>query len=293
MQQPPVENLSAEAQRRWNRGQVVKWTVYGLLLLNFFYYFFQEWYIASHTLARGGTLLQWMEEFSTTIDELGWFGLLFAFELETYQLSDQTLKRRKVRWSVHGIRLLCYLMLAHTVFARVSTVQDFEAVQAAENVQNLCQLVGQEVYFGENYEYQLVTTENCEALAEGNEFWFTEPGVITDADGYALQKKLVWVDLNDAIMWILVVWAIELAVWLQNRGITGGRLMLVSHGAKVIYAVLWAHAAWWAYIGQWVWAWDEALWIAGFWAIEKNMSEWRDEIRQGAQTDTRPASAAD
>ena len=34
-------------------------------------------------------------------------------------------------------------------------------------------------------------------------------------------------------MWLLVVWAIELAVWLQNREITGGALMVVSQAAKV------------------------------------------------------------
>jgi len=265
--------------RRIDKGQIIKWSVYALLLLNFFYYFFEEMYIASHALADGGSLQQWAEQFATTIDELGWFGLLAAFELETYALSDETLEKKKVAWSLHGARLFCYLLLAHTVFARVTTVMGFEQVTQATEVTSLCELADQGIDFGENYLYTPVTRENCATLSDDSVFYFVEPTVVADSEAHALEERLVWVDLNDAVMWILVVWAIELTVWLQNRNISGGRLMVVSHAAKVFYVFLWAHAAWWAYHGHWVWAWDQALWIAGFWAIENNLSEWRDEIR--------------
>jgi hypothetical protein len=56
--------------------------------------------------------------------------------------------------------------------------------------------------------------------------------------------------------------------------------MLVTHAAKVFYAVLYAHAGFWAYQGHWIWAWDQFIWIAGFWIIERNLSEWREEIRE-------------
>ena len=61
--------------------------------------------------------------------------------------------------------------------------------------------------------------------------------------------------------------------------------MVTTHAAKVLYAVLFAHAAWWAYTGHWVWAWDQFLWIAGFWAIEMNLSDWREEIREESTHD--------
>ncbi len=89
-----------------------------------------------------------------------------------------------------------------------------------------------------------------------------------------------------------MVWAIELAVWLQNRDIAGGRLMLVTKVARVFYAVLYVHAAFWAYTDHWVYAWDQFLWIAGFWAIEKNLSEWREEIRE-EQNEAREAMRSD
>ena len=60
--------------------------------------------------------------------------------------------------------------------------------------------------------------------------------------------------------------------------------MLVSHAGKLLYVILWCAAAYWLYKGHWVYAWDESLWILGFWAIERNMSEWRDEIREEEKT---------
>ena len=29
--------------------------------------------------------------------------------------------------------------------------------------------------------------------------------------------------------------------------------------------------------GHWLWAWDQLLWIGGFWAIEYNMKQWKDK----------------
>jgi hypothetical protein len=266
---------------RWqklDKGQLVKWTIYSLLLLNWAYYAVEEFYIASHVLRNGGTFLQWTEEFATTIDEFAWFGLLFMFELETYSL-DEALEKPWVKWSVHGMRLVCYVFLAHTVYARVNTMVDVNAVVPSTEITNLCQVAGQDISFGSNYRYEIVTAENCDPLSNGSVFYMLEPTVITDSNGFELEKKHVWVDFQDAVIWLLVVWAIELAVWLQNRDITGGALMVVSHGARVGYAVLLIHAAFWAWTGHWVWGWDQFLWIAGFWAIERNLSEWREEIR--------------
>ena len=267
---------------RWqglDKGQLIKWTIYSLLILNWGYYAVEEFYISSHVLRQGGTFLQWAEEFATTIDEFAWFGLLFMFELETYALHD-ALEKRWVQWSVHGMRLVCYLFLAHTVFARVTSMVDVFAVEASQDITQLCQVADQEISFGENFRYEIVTAENCEALSSDTVFYMVDPSVITDSDGLALEKKHVWVDFQDAVMWLLVVWAIELAVWLQNREITGGILMVASHAARVGYVVLFAHAVFWAWTGHWVWGWDQFLWIAGFWAIERNLSEWREEIRE-------------
>jgi len=269
--------------RKLDKGQVLKWTIYSLLLINWGYYFIEEIYISSHTLRQGGTFLDWTREFATTIDEFAWFGLLFMFELETYALDDKTSRKKGVIWAVHGFRLICYVFLLHTMYARATTVIDFHAVVQAPEVTELCQVADKEISFGQNYEYTLISSSNCSEFSDDTRFYYLEPSVITDHDGHELERKLVWIDLVEASTWLLVMFTLELAVWLQNRNITGGRLMLVSHSGKLLYGVLWFAAVYWAWKGHWVYAWDEALWILGFWAIENNLSEWRDEIREEAE----------
>jgi hypothetical protein len=121
----------------------------------------------------------------------------------------------------------------------------------------------------------------------GQRFYYLEPTVITDRGGYELERKHVWVDLNDACQWLIVVLLIEMAVRLQNRGVTGGVLIGMTHVVRFLYGVLFAHALFWLWVGHWVYAWDQTLWIWGFWIIGRNLSQWRDEIiektgRQGA-----------
>lgn len=285
MQGPAESTRTPSRWERLDKSQVIKWTVYSLLLLNWAYYAVEEFYIASHVLREGGTFLQWTQEFATTIDEFAWFGLLFAFELETYAL-DESLEKRWVKWSVHGLRLVCYVFLAHTVYARVASMTDVNAAQVAPEITSLCQVADQEISFVKNYDYEIVTKANCRTLSQDTVFYRLDPSVITDRDGLAIEKKHAWIDFQDAIMWLLVVWAIELTVWLQNRNITGGVLMLASYSARLGYLVLMGHAAFWAWSGHWVWAWDQFLWIAGFWAIENNLSEWRDDLRDGLQAFT-------
>ena len=252
--------------------------------MNFGYYVIEELYIASHTLRQGGTFLQWTKELATSIDLLGWFGLLFMFELETYALSEKMFEKKTVRWSLHLVRLVCYILLAHTVYARFTTLNDFQQVTQAVEITSLCQVADQEISFGENYRYTVIDQSNCSELSTDSVFFYLEPSVITDSDGYRLERKHLFVDMNDVVMWLLVVWAIELAVWLQTREVTGGRLMLVTNVARVFYLVLFLHAGFWVYIGHWLYAWDQFLWISGFWIIEKNLSEWREEI-QGPEID--------
>lgn len=268
---------------RWaqlDKNQLLKWVVYGLLTLNWFYYFFEEVYIASHTLRFGADFWQYTEAFATSIDTFAWLGLLFMFELETYALEDETLEKKWVKWSLHGLRIVFYAMLLHTVVARITSMNDAVGAPQRTDLTSLCQLADQDISFGSNLRYEIITSENCTTFPKDTTYYFPDPSVVMDTQAWELEKKHVWVDVSDVVVWLLVIWSIELAVWLQNRNITGGRLMAASYAVKAFYAVLFAHAAFWIYTGHWVYAWDQSLWILGFWAIEKNLAEWRWEIRE-------------
>lgn len=95
-------------------------------------------------------------------------------------------------------------------------------------------LVGRDISFGRNYRYTLIDRSNCAELSESDRFYFFEPSVITDYGGYRLEEKHVWVDLNDACVWLIVVLLIELAVRLQGREVMSGVLTGIGHLTKFL-----------------------------------------------------------
>ncbi len=267
------------AQINWR--QLIKLVVYVLLLINFGFYIRDDWSIAQHTLGAGSAVLDWTSAFATTIDESAWFILLLLFELETYVLSDDAFTRRKLIL-IYGIRFICYAFLVHTLFAYVKSTYDLSQVTAIKGVSDLCELSDNNLSFTSNLEYTELDGKNCSDLSHESNFFLIEPPeflVVTDGEGLVIEKQLVWVDLLEAIVWLFILFSIELNVRLQDRGIATGTIVSgLTYTKILLYGLLWAAAAYWIYRGHWMFAWDEFVWIAGFTAIEMNMVEWREEI---------------
>ena len=146
------------------KGQTLKYLIFAVLLLNFVQYFLEEAQQASLMLTAESPLLAWTGVFVTTIDELGWIGLLLAFELETYWLSYQALSVRWVRFSLQGLRGLCYVLLAHTIVSNLSATQSYLEIDPEPEMVSPCTLADQDVFFSQNLAYQLITPDNCQAL---------------------------------------------------------------------------------------------------------------------------------
>lgn len=265
--------------RKIDVQQLIKWTVYTLLIVNFGFYFLEDWDRAMHSLREGATLFEWSREFAVSIDELGWFALLFMFELDTYALSDETLEGLTA-YVIRGVRVICYVLLAHTIVAYTTDLIDIRDVKPVHEVSDLCDMTSQEVSFVRNLEYSVVDNNNCATLtAETSLYWVEEGAVVSDADGLALETSLLWVDLFEAGVWLLIVFLIEFIVWLQERGVTSGPLLRsANYASTFLYLILLSMAAYWGWLSHWLYVWDELLWIGGFAAIEMNMSEWRGEI---------------
>ncbi|MEQ8515328.1 MAG: hypothetical protein RIC38_06970 [Chromatocurvus sp.] len=265
-------------QRRLPSRQAIKLVVYLLLLVNFTVYVTNDWTVATHTMRPDWSLLQWARAFATTLDELAWFALLMLFELETYLLEDESFTRARVA-VMHGLRIACFLFIAHTVYAFADYALDLQG-ESPVPADTLCRFTDAGVSYARNLTYTPVDAGNCDALSEGDTFYrFQSDTLVTDAVGMRIERELAWVDVAEVIAWLFILVLIELQVRLQDRGITGGRVLRTARWSKAaLYALLWCAAAYWLYRGHWVFAWDEALWILGFMAIDMNMEEWRDEI---------------
>ena len=274
--------------KTWNAQkiqQVLKWTVYALLLINFAFYIGEDWNRIAYTLTAESTILNWTAEFATSIDYVGWILLLCMLELETYVLEDEDWKGW-VAYAVRGVRFGCYAMIAHTLYAAVLATINLQPTVAVENVSDLCGMVDENVSYVYNLEYTDVTIETCSALSAETELYWVESGlIVTDKIGLELERVLGWVDLWEVILWLLILLAIETVVRLQDRGITEGVILSVANSLKTLmYLVLIAFGIYWAALSHWLYLWDELLWVAGFTAIEMNITKWRDELQVNQNT---------
>lgn len=261
--------------------QVFKWAVYSVLLINFGFYIYEDVDRALHVLHSGSSLFDISGEFAVTIDTIGWLALLFMFELETYALNDDQLSRGVERL-IHGVRYLSYIMLAHTIVAYADDLVDLSPTVPVDDVSELCELNGQEVSFVYNLDYTEIDVDSCVALPSSSSyFWVGEldEKIVSTEAGLELERDLAWSDLIEGTVWLLIVFAIEIVVRLQNRGITEGVLMRTTRLTKALgYFVLLLLSIYWAALEHWLYTWDTFVWVAGFAAIEMNVSEWRDEI---------------
>jgi hypothetical protein len=259
--------------------QAIKWVVYTLLIINFVYYVFEDSNIAFHTLTASSTFLDWTGEFATSIDEMGWFLLLFMFELETYIVDDEDLKGW-IAHTIRGVRVFCYLLIGHTVYAFVIVVMNLQPTVAVEDIDSLCDLVDADVSYVYNLEYTDVTDQTCGELSSATQFyWLADDPIVTDMPGLELERDLAWADLAEVVIWLLILLAIEVVVRLQSHGVTGGAIIATGNGLKLfLYLSLIGIGIYWASLSHWMYLWDELVWILGFAAIELNVSEWRDEL---------------
>ena len=271
-------NLAAVMPLTW-----IKLVVYSLLLFNFVFYVRDDWVIAGHTLHSGSTFLQWASAYNTTIDESAWLLLLLLLEMETYLLAGRDLSRAYEIISLI-IRLCCYVVLAHTPYAYAMTVYDLSQAPIIEGVTDLCQLAGQNLSYAHNLVYTKITDGNCSELSTARQFFFNDPPdhlIVQDEMALALERRSALVDLVESITWLLILLSIEVVVWLQEKDITGGLLIKSANMAKVLlYSLLWFAIGYWIYLGHYMFAWDEFVWIVGFVAIEMNVVERRKDVKE-------------
>ncbi len=263
--------------------QAVKWIVYTLLIINWLFYIAEDSNRATHTLEPGDSIVKWLREFSTSIDTTAWFILLFMFELETYILEDRSWTGWVAR-TVHGARIVCFLMIAHTVVAYVASAAEIGPTVLIENASSPCDLADQDISWVYNLEYTDITSDNCGGLSDATEIYKVgDDPVVSSLEGLELERDLAAVDVIEVITWLLIILAIEIVVRLQERSITGGTLIIVAGRSKIfLYLILLALSAYWGSLGHWLYVWDTFLWVAGFAAIEMNIQEWRGEIREQA-----------
>ena len=264
----------------------MKWIVYTLLVLNFGYYLFDDWRMAQSTLLPDATFLQITSAYATSFDELGWFGIIFLLEIETYWLEDDT-DLGMIYWLMQIVRVACYVVVFHTLYAFVIEVIDVSNATVLGELGSLCALVGEDLSFTRNLYYDVIDASNCASLSTGGDIYrFVGEPVVSDAAGYKLALWHAWADAIEIAGWLMISLLITFVMVLQNRGIYKSRWIRGADALQIIvYIMIAGTALYWAVHGHYVYTWDILLWIGGFAVIDANLSEWRDELEDENKAD--------
>jgi len=254
--------------------QRLKWTVYALLFVDFLLYLYQDWESAAYMLGAHPVLLDWARAYVTSIDVAAWLALILFFELETYALADHQWTGL-TRWVVRGMRLLCYVAIFNTSFSGLTILHAFRNPGALAAGTDLCDDTYRDWSFLRNRGYTELDAGNCSTISADREYFaIGSSDVVTDRAGLREGLILAWTDIVESIAWLLVVLANELVVRLERRA----RLLTALERSKaILYTLIVSIALYWGAKGQYLYLWDELLWVCGFFAIELNILDWKSD----------------
>jgi hypothetical protein len=264
-------------------AKIIKYSVYSWLVVDFGFYMTDDYLAYRAALPENALLADIVQQFSTSIDMAAWLGLVFLFELETYALPDEAFKGW-IPKALHGARLICYISIGYAAFGYTAETLENYVVSEVTGVTNICELADQGISLQTDViTYREITSANCKELSDDSRFYHIADEVsVVDASTLQHIRWMGWVDVVNAIVWILVVLLIELEVWLQAADRFSSLALTVARQTKsFLYLILILNGLIWAFTHYWLYAWDAFLWIFGFWAIELNLAEWeRDRLQE-------------
>ena len=262
--------------------QLFKYSVYGLLTINVFVFFGEEFLATRLEYPDGVAPGDFFKAYAATIDTAAWVILLLMFELETWVLEERHFTR-PVALSLHALRAVCYLFIVSAFYGYVVDAIFVYQTSPFPGVSDLCVLAGEGWSYATTFgEYAEITLANCASFTTLDIFQqFDGTRAIVDAPGLADIRFLAWVDVVNAAVWLLVVLLLEADVRLQERNLYEGLALFVSTVAKfVLYSILAIAVVIWMIKGDFVDWWDAFLWLVAFVFIELNVFEWRQESHE-------------
>lgn len=262
----------------------LKWIVYPLLIINFFYYLNDDLNTVRHTLDGETGLRKWLNALAPSLDQISWIMLIFVYELETYWLDDD-FDNRFAEILMLLVKLVFVGFILNTIYAYAYYVAEIDGLKIMEGVNDLCVLAGDNLSFYRNVTYVEITTETCTTIAYNAPLYsYPSDPLVTDAAGRLEDAQLRILDLIEACVWLVILALTELSVRLQERDIYKGAILTWDKRLKVLmYGLLVLACIYWGAKSHYMYIWDEFLWIMSFLVLDNNLSVWRDELEAADQ----------
>jgi hypothetical protein len=260
--------------------QIFKYTIYCLLAMNIYHFFMEDYAASTQTFTKGISPSQIIEAFTATIDTTAWLTLLLIFELETYVLDDDKIKGQ-LKWNINAVKILCYTFIIYSFYGFVSKYNLLHTT-APFIIDDVCTLVGSGyTYIKQFDEYLPLTNEICQVFANTPLIQISGTQIITDHAMILETQRLSTVEVSNSATWLMVVFVLELEVFLKLRDKLTPNLVKISKWVKaVLYSILFAASAYWGIKGGFLDFWDSFLWLVAFWFIEMNIFKWNSETKE-------------
>ena len=257
--------------------QGFKYLVYLLLAFNVVAFLLQAIRGAEITHSGGVGLGDIIVAYADPIDTAAWLVLLLMLELETYILDDEKLTG-PLYWTINAINALCYAIIVYSFFGYLGMLEvtgGFAAYSGAD----ACRLIGSGATYVDTIdEYVPIVVENCGALASGA-LHNAELDLFATPEKFKLLSHLVWLDIINSAVWLVVVTVLQLEVYLKSSKLFGTTFFKAYKFGKFgLYAILAMACILWTIWGNALDAWDAFLWLLAFFFIEMNLLDWQKEL---------------
>jgi hypothetical protein len=273
---------SGAARPGLTRFQIIRYSIYTLLMLNLFYYLWED-LIAFRYVPRGASLAEVVENFAVTIDYVAWMVLIVLFELETDFIPSEKFKGW-FKWTFNGVLAACYVVLLYAFYGYVAALVDFYHFTAFPP-EKVCGLVdGDFAYVTMDARFVELTLENCSALFQDAAFKSADDNLVAAPANLAASIWLGWVDVANAGVWLLVVLFIEWELMLELKGALSKPRIIVFKTIKgILYLILLGCAIYWTVESAFIDYWDAYLWLIAFVLIDLNVIDWDDKPKEAIQ----------
>ncbi len=263
--------------------QAFKYTIYALLTYNIFLFYQGEVLSSAETYPNGIAPLDIILAYSATIDTVAWVLLLLLFELETFVLSDDTVNG-PLKWPLNFFKLLSYGFIFYAFYGYSYRLL-FLLNNSPFLIDDVCSLIGTSFsYVVTLDEYVPITQEVCSSMNNSMLLQVNGTEIIATEELMGGALALGWVDVINALDWLLIVAILEIDVYWQLKGQFTGKIESFSQISKpILYGILFIAAIYWGFNGDFVDFWDAFLWLLAFFFIEMNLFEWQAETKEAQQ----------
>jgi len=151
------------------------------------------------------------------------------------------------KWTVQGVRLVCYAAILHTSFSYDIALREFQNPERSSPAADVCAYADGDWSFLRNRDYLEIDRENCATIGRGPEFFaISADPVITDRTGLQEGLILAWTDFVESVSWLLVVFITEIVVRLKSGAAgSGATLHWLERGKRGLYVLILAIAFYW------------------------------------------------